>query len=47
MENRWENRSPRRKENTEKAQDRVADVGLTDRLLDVTIYIYVGSVLEK
>jgi len=30
-----------------KAQDRVADVGLTDRLLDVTIYIYVGSVLEK
>jgi len=43
----WENRSPKKKENTEREQDHAADVGLMDPLFDVTIYIYVGSVLER
>jgi len=30
-----------------KEQDHALDAGLTDRLFDVTIYIYVGIVLEK
>jgi hypothetical protein len=30
-----------------KEQDLVADADLMDRLFDVTIYIYVGIVLEK
>ena len=30
----------------EKEQDNALDAGLTDLLFDVTIYIYVGDVLE-
>ena len=30
-----------------KGQDRVLDAGLMDRSFDVTVYIYVGTVLEK
>jgi hypothetical protein len=47
VQNEWENRSPKKKENTEREQDRAADAGLMDQLFDVTIYIYVGSVLER
>jgi hypothetical protein len=30
-----------------KEQDRAVDAGLTGLLFDVTIYIYVGNVLER
>ena len=30
-----------------KEQDSALDAGLTDLLFDVTIYIYVGDVLER
>jgi hypothetical protein len=31
----------------ERVQDRAADAGLTVQLFGVTIYIYVGTVLER
>jgi len=43
----WANRKVKRKENMAREQDHAADVGLTGLLFDVTIYIYVGIVLEK
>lgn len=43
----WAKRNLKRKENMAKEQDSVLDVGLTGLLFDVTIYIYVGDVLER
>jgi hypothetical protein len=47
VQNEWQNKSPKKKENTEREQDLAADAGLMDQLSAVTIYIYVGSVLER
>lgn len=43
----WVSRSLRKRENMAKACDLVADAGLTVLSFDVTIYMYVGIVLEK
>ena len=47
MQNEWESKSPRKKENMERVQDLAADAGLMDQLSAVITYIYVGSVLER
>ena len=47
MQNEWENKSPRKKENTEREQDLAADAGPMDQLSAVITYIYVGIVLER
>jgi len=43
----WENSRSRKNENMVKAQDLALDVVLMDQLSDVTIYIYVGTVLGR
>ncbi len=43
----WAKRNLKKKENMAKEQDSVLDVDLTGLLFDVTIYIYVGDVLER
>jgi hypothetical protein len=43
----WAKRNLKRKESMAKEQDDALDAGLMDLLFDVTIYIYVGNVLEK
>jgi len=43
----WAKRNLKRKENMAREQDSVLDVGLMGLLFDVTIYIYVGDVLER
>jgi len=43
----WAKRNLKKKENMAKEQDSALDVGLTGLLFDVTIYIYVGNVLER
>jgi hypothetical protein len=40
-------RNQKRKENTEKVRDLVADADPTGQSSDVTIYIYAGTVLER
>jgi len=43
----WAKKNLEKKENMAREQDSVLDVGLTGLLFDVTIYIYVGNVLER
>lgn len=43
----WAKRNLKKKENMAKEQDSASDVDLTGLLFDVTIYIYVGDVLER
>ena len=43
----WENSRSRKNENMVKAQGLALDVVLMDQLSDVTIYIYVGTVLGR
>lgn len=43
----WAKRNLKKKENMAKEQDSALDVGLMGLLFDVTIYIYVGDVLER
>lgn len=43
----WAKRNLKKKENMGREQDSVLDVGLMGLLFDVTIYIYVGDVLER
>jgi len=43
----WAKRNLKKKENMAKEQDSALDVGRTGLLFDVTIYIYVGDVLER
>jgi len=43
----WENSKQRKNENTEKVHDPALDAVHMDQSSDVTIYIYVGNVLEK
>jgi len=45
--NLWEKNKLRKYENMAKVHAHVLDVVLMDPLSDVTIYIYVGPVLEK
>lgn len=47
MKTEWENKNPRKKENTERVQDPAVDAGLTGQLFDGTTYICVGTVSEK
>jgi hypothetical protein len=47
VQNEWQNKSPKKKENTEREQDLAAGAGLMDQLSAVITYIYVGSVLER
>ena len=43
----WENSKLRKYENTAKVHAHVLDAVRMDQLFDVTIYIYVGTVLER
>jgi len=43
----WANKNLKKKENMAKEQDLAVDADLTGLLFDVTIYIYVGIVLER
>jgi len=43
----WAKKNLEKKENMAREQDSVLDVGLMGLLFDVTIYIYVGNVLER
>lgn len=43
----WAKRNLKKIENMAREQDSALDVGLMDLLFDVTIYIYVGDVLER
>jgi len=43
----WAKRNLKKKENMAKEQDSALDVGLTGLVFDVTIYNYVGNVLER
>jgi methionine salvage enolase-phosphatase E1 len=43
----WENSKLKKNENTAKVHDHALDAVHMDQSSDVTIYIYVGNVLEK
>jgi hypothetical protein len=47
VQNEWESKSPRKKENMERVQDLAADAGLMGQSSGVITYIYVDIVLER